>query len=149
MKRKYKMLFQRIHEYSILFLIDLLVCRCYVSHMDKLHFSSFSNVTSFRTFSLVSLSRCIYECKIRLRCDAINYRSTWKLCTLIRDHLSPTGESWKGYVGGRKADWVMVTIVSTYIMEIFLYTGNMAVSLVQQRLTVFINLNVCVYNDYL
>ena len=81
---------------------------------DKLHFPPFSNVTSFRKFSPISLSRCIHECKARSRCDAINYSKSWKLCDLIGGPLESAGGSRKGFVGGRKADWNMVIIFDMF-----------------------------------
>ena len=106
------MFFQRTREYLIIIFIAVLVCRSYIFHMDKLYFSTYLNVTSFRTFPQVSLSRCIYECKTRLRCDAINYSSTWKLCALISEPLILSGDSRNRSAVARKSDWFMVNILS-------------------------------------
>ena len=104
------MLFQSAREYLIIIFIDVLMCRSSIFHMEKLYFSTVANVTTFRTFPQVSLSRCIYECKIRFRCDAINYSSTWKLCALIGEPIILSGGSRNGLAIARKSDWFMVII---------------------------------------
>ena len=114
----YRMPLKRIHGCLFLFLINLLVCLCFAFQtlqMDKLYFSSISNVTSFRMFYDVSLSQCINECKFRLRCDAIDYSYTRKSCFLINEPLTSNEDSRMGFVGGRKAEWDMVNIGFTYI----------------------------------
>ena len=104
------MFVNRIHEFSCLFLIDIFLCGSYVFNKDTFYFSSISNAVSIRTFSQVSLSRCIYECKIRLQCDAINYRSEWNLCALIQEPLVLSAGSRKAFAVGHKSDWNMVII---------------------------------------
>ena len=97
--------------FSIIFIGIQIVYNCFAYDSDKIYFSSFLNVTSFRTFSHVSLSRCIYECKARLRCEAIDYSTTSKRCALINDTSTTSiEERRKGFVGGRKAEWDMVNM---------------------------------------
>ena len=72
-----------------------------------------TNITEFRKFSAVSLSRCIYECKIRFRCDSINYSNTFKACSLINEPLTANnGDSKKGFVEGRTAEWDIMVIIN-------------------------------------
>ena len=105
------MLFSRIQQWFYLILFLLFVCNSYIINNDRFYFSPISNATIFRTFSQVSLSRCIYECKIRLRCDAINYRNEWKLCALIREPWVLSGVSTKNIAVGQKSEWLMVIIL--------------------------------------
>ena len=102
------MLFKWIQETIALLLLYLLMHQCHVFDMDTFYFSSLNDVNSFRKFCPVSLSRCIYECKIRARCEAINYSKMWKLCSLISGPLITSGDSQIGFVHGRKAEWDMV-----------------------------------------
>ena len=105
------MLIKKLHKYLLLFLMGLYACRSEIFQSDKIYFSSVTNTTSFSKFSGVSLSRCIYECKIRLRCDGISYSSMFKLCSLINEPLfSNKEDSKKGFIQGRTADWDMVNI---------------------------------------
>ena len=103
------MIFTRNQNFlALICLLASLMLKGYVSEMDPMYFSPFSDGMSFRKFCPVSWSRCIYECKIRSRCEAINYSEMWKLCSLLNGVLIQPGNEQTGIVGGNKLEWDMV-----------------------------------------
>ena len=97
----------RLITYTYL-LFHLLILPCFAFKMDTLYFSSLSDETLFRKFCPLSLSRCIYGCKIRSRCEAITYSKMLKSCSLLSHVSLPSEEAHAGIVGVNKAEWDMV-----------------------------------------